>query len=257
MITVGIALVCGTAALAGGFIDSISGGGGLLTLPALMLCGIPSHLALGTNKISACLGTAVALFNFGKHGLVRWEMAAIGIPFSIIGSWLGSLLALRLHPDILGKIIIGLLPIVMLLTMFPHKRREDSGNTISNLGLWLALPLVCALLGCYDGFLGPGTGSFLILALNWCLKLNLIVSSATAKAFNLASNISAAISFIWHGSVIWTLGLIMAACFICGNLLGSQFAIKAGSQAVRKFLVVSLALLMASLVWRYFIAPML
>lgn len=257
MFTLGIAFVCGMAALFGGFIDAISGGGGLLTIPALLLCGVPPHLTLGTNKVSACLGTTVALFNFGKHGLVKWRMAAIGVPFSIIGSWLGSLLALHLHPDILGKIIVALLPVAMLITLFPHKKRPEADKNISDHRLWTALPIVCASIGCYDGFFGPGTGSFLILALHWVLRMDLIAASATAKAFNLASNISAAISFIWHGSVDWPLGLTMAGCFMVGNLLGSQFAIKMGSQVVRKFLIASLALLMASLAWRYFIAPLL
>lgn len=257
MISLGILLVCGSAALVGGFIDAISGGGGLLTIPALLLCGIPPHLTLGTNKVSACLGTTVALFNFGRHGLVRWKMAAIGIPFSIIGSWLGSLLALYLDPLILGKILIVLLPVAMLIALLPPKKRVDANSGPDGIRLWLALPFVCSAIGCYDGFFGPGTGSFLILALHWCLRLDLIGASATAKAFNLASNVSAAIAFIWHGSVVWSLGLTMAVCFMCGNLLGSQFAVRAGSSAVRKFLVISLALLMVSLVWRYFISPML
>lgn len=248
-------LVCGLAALAGGFIDAISGGGGLLTIPALLLCGVPPHVALGTNKVSACMGTAVSLANFAKHGMVHWKMAVYGIPFSILGSWLGSLLALYLHPDLLGKILVALLPVAMLGTLLPPKQKALSTLEATGIRFWLAVPFVCLAIGIYDGFFGPGTGTFLILLLHWVLLLDLLAASATAKAFNLASNISAAISFIWHGAVLWSVGLTMACCFITGNFLGSNFAIHHGAGSVRKFLIVSLILLLASLIWQYFVAP--
>lgn len=248
-------IVCGLAALAGGFIDAISGGGGLLTIPALLLSGVPPHVALGTNKVSACMGTAVSLANYAKHGMVNWKMAAYGIPFSIIGSWLGSLLALYLHPDLLGKILVALLPVAMIGTLLPPKKKINIQTESNGLRFWLAVPFVCTSIGIYDGFFGPGTGTFLILLLHWVLLLDLLAASATAKAFNLASNISAAISFIWHDAVLWALGLTMACCFITGNWLGSSFAINHGAQSVRKFLIVSLVLLLSSLIWQYFIAP--
>lgn len=255
MLTVTTALICGLAALAGGCIDAISGGGGLLTIPALLFCGIPPHFALGTNKVSACMGTAISLINFSRHHLVQWHMAAMGIPFSLIGSWLGSLLALWLNPQILGKILIGLLPVAMILTLLPPKKRKDDQQVVKDWHFWLLLPLVCLSVGCYDGFFGPGTGSILILLLHWVMGQNMLHASATAKAFNLASNISAAISFVWHGAVFWHLGLLMGGAFIIGNLAGSVIAIRAGSAIVRKFLLLSLLLLLGSLIWQYFIAP--
>lgn len=253
-LTLSCALICGVAACAGGFIDAISGGGGLLTIPALLLTGVSPHHALGTNKISACLGTAVSLANFAKHGLVAWKMAAWGIPWSIGGSWLGSLLALYLESALLGKILVILLPIAMIATLLPAGSQHDLAHEEQGPRYWLLLPCVCLSIGCYDGFFGPGTGSFLILLLHWVMQMNLIAASATAKAFNLASNISAAISFVWHGAIIWSLGIIMGACFMIGNLLGSMVAIRTGSGAVRKFLIVSLLLLLGTLIWQYFIA---
>lgn len=252
MLTLSCALICGVAALAAGFLDAISGGGGLLTLPALLLTGVPPHLALGTNKVSACAGTAIALINYSRHGLVAWRMAFWGIPFSLAGSWLGSLLALHLNSEILGKVLVLLLPIAMIATLLPPSKRSTMQPATDGLRFWLALPAVCLAIGCYDGFFGPATGSFLILLLHWALKFDLIAASGTAKAFNLASNVSAAISFIWHDSVLWSLGIIMACCFMAGNALGSSFAIHAGSGAVRKFLVASLILLLSTLIWQYF-----
>lgn len=254
-LTLTCAILCCGAALAGGFIDAISGGGGLLTIPALLITGVPPHYALGTNKISACVGTAISLFNFARHGMVAWKMVAWGLPFSLLGSWLGSLLVLYLDSALLGKVLVALLPIAMLGTLLPAGKGKNLIQEEGGYRFWLLLPIVCLSIGCYDGFFGPGTGSFLILLLHWCLRMNLIGASATAKAFNLGSNVSAAVTFIWHGTIIWSLGLLMAACFMIGNALGSSFAIHAGSGAVRKFLIVSLALLLATLIWRYFIAP--
>lgn len=251
------ALICGLAALVGGFMDAVSGGGGLLTLPALLLTGVPPHYALGTNKISACLGTAISLGNYGRHGLVAWRLAAWGVPFSLAGSWLGSLLALYLNPDILGKVLVILLPLAMVVTLLPAKKRVSTHPDPHGFSFWLLVPCVCLGIGCYDGFFGPATGTLLILLLHWVLRMDLIGASATAKAFNLASNVSAAVSFVWHGTVLWLLGVIMGICFMVGNWAGSAFAIRFGSQSVRKFLIFSLFLLMATLLWQYFLAPLL
>lgn len=256
-LTIFSAVICAVAALAGGFVDAVSGGGGLLSVPALLLAGVPPHYALGTNKIGAFLGTAIALANYGRHGLVAWRVAFWGIAFSLLGSWLGSLVALYLEPALLGKILVGLLPFAMIGTLLPPGRRHEFNGCASGLRFWLGLPCICSTIGWYDGFFGPGTGTFLILLLHWVLRMDLIAASGTAKAFNLASNVSAAVSFVWHGAVVWPLGLIMAACFIIGNWGGSAYAIRFGNKAVRKFLVFSLLLLMGSLIWQYFVAPAL
>lgn len=253
MLTLPIIILCSLAALAGGFIDAIAGGGGLLTVPALLVSGLPPHFVLGTNKISCVLGTAVALLNFTKHKLVKWRLVVWGFGFSLAGSWLGSLLALWLDPAILGKILIFLLPVGMLATFIPSKKKEMARQEISGIAFWLFLPLICLAIGLYDGFFGPATGSFLIIALHWLLRLDLLEASGTAKAFNLASNLSGAISFVWHGTVIWELGVIMACCLMLGNWLGSTFAIHVGAKAVKRFLFIALGLLLITLIIQHFI----
>lgn len=245
-------IVCALAALAGGLIDAISGGGGLLTIPALLLCGVPPHTALGTNKVSACLGTTVALFNFAANHLVDWRLVACGIGFSLSGSWIGAMLAMHLEAEFLGKVLIALLPFGMLATILPQKKNGNADQEIRGLRFWLLLPLACLCIGMYDGFFGPGTGSFLILALHWVLGMGLVRASATAKAFNLGSNVSGAVSFIWHGVVNWPLALVMGACFMGGNWLGSSLAIRVGARIVRRFLFLSLFLLLSTLIWQYF-----
>ena len=117
-------LICAGAALLGGFIDAIAGGGGLITMPALLLTGVPPHLALGTNKISACAGTGVALGNFARSHLVLWRLALAGLAFSLLGAYAGSMLALYVNGEILGKILVALLPVGMCATLLPRKERE-------------------------------------------------------------------------------------------------------------------------------------
>lgn len=255
-LTLTTAVVCSGAALTGGFIDAIAGGGGLLTMPALLLTGVPPHLALGTNKISSSLGTAVALGAFARSHLVLWRLALAGLGFSLLGSWIGSLLALQISSAALGKILMGLLPVGMLLTLAPKRKCQDRRGTPARSGprFWLLVPLVCLAIGVYDGFFGPGTGSFLILALHWVLHTDLIEASATSKVLNLGSNVGATVAFIWHGTVFWPLAVIMTACSMLGNWLGSRTAIRVGPAAVRRFLMVSLGLLLMTLIWRYFLA---
>lgn len=251
--TAGMGIFCGFASLVGGFIDAIAGGGGLLTMPALLICGVPPHIALGTNKVSASMGTIVSLYNFSRNKLVNWRMVWYGLGFSLLGSWLGSLMALAIPQENLARIIVILLPCAMFLTILPPRKNKSDSFRLEGWKFWLLLPMVCVLIGFYDGFFGPGTGSFLILALHWVLGMELVMASGTAKAFNLGSNLSATLSFIIHNAIFWSLAILMASCLMLGNWLGSNLAIKVGSGAVRKFLVISLLLLMLSLIWQYFI----
>lgn len=252
MVSAAAFIFCAAAALAAGFIDAIAGGGGLLTVPALMVSGLPPHTVLGINKVSASMGTTVSLINYSLHGLVHWRLVLYGLGFSIFGSWAGAALTLYLSSELLAKILIFLLPVGMLATFVPSRAENAPGRKITGVKLWLYLPLICLALGVYDGFFGPGTGSFLILALHWILKMSLIDASGTTKAINLGSNISGAASFIWHGAIYWPLGLVMGVCLMLGNWVGSAFAIRVGAKAVRRFLFISLFLLLTTLVWQNF-----
>lgn len=245
------------AAFTGGFIDSIAGGGGLITMPALLLTGVPPHQSLGTNKVSACLGTCVALGNFARSRLVQWRVAMAGIAFSLIGSWIGSRMALLLDAAVLGKVLVALLPVGMCATLLPKKERKLPPLPTTGPRFWLPVSLVCLAIGAYDGFFGPGTGSFLILAFHWVLRMGLMQASATSKVLNLASNFAGAAVFIFNGVVIWSLALPMAVASCLGNWLGSRMAIRVGPAAVRRFLTVSLTLLLLTLAWQYFLAPIL
>lgn len=248
-------LICTVATFIAGVVDSIAGGGGLITLPALLLCGIPPHLAMGTSKFASTLGTALALVNFARSHLVLWRVAAIGVSFSLLGAYAGSRMALMLDSAVMGKVLVALLPVGMAMTLIPKKEQPHALDMPdSGWRFWLGVPLTSVAVGAYDGFFGPGAGSFFILAFHWVLRMGLIEASATSKVFNLASNAGSLLAFLISGHVLFTLALPMAAASMAGNWLGSRMAIRIGSSVVRKCLVVSLTLLLATLVWRYFIA---
>lgn len=245
------AVLSAVSALAG-FIDSIAGGGGLLLIPALLFAGIPPQTVLGTNKFASTMGTSVAFLNFVRNGKVVWRIAAAGILFSLTGSLLGSKTILVFQNETVGRIIVGLLPLSVLSLFWPRKNRPLTDHLTSR-DLWIRVPPICFVIGFYDGFFGPGTGSFLIMAFYLLVGLDLIRASATAKAFNLASNIGAITIFLIEGKVIFFLGVPLAVANIAGNYLGSSLAIKRGSNTVKIFLFISLSILFASLFWKYFI----
>lgn len=241
------------AAFIAGFVDAIAGGGGLIQLPALLMLGLPPHHVLACNKFSATLGTASAVVSYATQRLIRYDLAAQGIIFSLIGAALGSLLALHLDPDLLGKILVGLLPIALIVTLTPIRVQKKEP---SSLNIW-KVAAVCVSIGAYDGFFGPGTGSILILCFHWLLGLELLKASATAKVLNLASNLASTITFIIHGSVLWSLAIPMAIASITGNILGSRFAVHGGNIIVQRILTFSLMLLTLTLLGKYFLFPFL
>ena len=245
-----ITIILSAVSFLAGFIDSIAGGGGLLLLPSLLLAGLPPQVALGTNKFASSIGTGTALINFILKKKVVWKIAASGIAFSLIGSFIGSKTILLFRNETVGRIIIFLLPLAMLITLIPQKE-QATGNEPSRFDLAVKIPVICLLIGFYDGFFGPGTGSFLIIAFYIFIGLGLVQSSATAKVFNLASNLGALAIFILEGKVIFMLGIPLAAANILGNYLGSNLAVKKGANTIKFFLLLSLSILMISLIWKY------
>ncbi len=233
-----------------GFIDSIAGGGGLLMVPSLLLAGLPPHLALGTNKLNSTLGTSVAVWNFYRKGKLLLPLILIGIGFTLCGGWIGSQLALSLSSILLAKVLVFMLPIGMA-ALFLKRSDTKAFTSFKKKDKWLKIPLICFSLGIYDGFFGPGTGSFLALSFYIVLRLGLVESTANAKIFNLASNLGALMGFIVSGKVIYALGFPLAVMGMVGNYLGSHWVIKNGEKIVKKCLFGVLILLMATLVVRY------
>lgn len=238
------------AAFAAGTIDSIAGGGGLISLPALLLTGMSPQFAVGTNKFSAGVGCSISVIMFGRAKLIDWKLAAKGIFFSLFGAFIGAKAALALPPDILGKTFTIMLPLIAIVCLKPQKKdttgtRETSYSMPKIIG-------ICMCIGMYDGFFGPGTGTLMILGLFRVLKMELVMASGTAKVFNLASNISGLVTFMVSGHVFYTIAIPMAAASIAGNYLGTRLAITKGASFIRRILPISLAALFITLFLQYF-----
>ncbi len=244
-----IALLCLMSFLAG-FIDSVAGGGGLVLLPALLLAGIPPQAALGTNKFAAIFGTSTALANFMKNGKVIWKIAGCGLAFSVLGSVIGTKIILYVDQNTTAKIIVVMLPITAVVTFLPKRRLKTSISEFSKKDLYLYTPLLCGIVGFYDGFFGPGTGTFLIFAFYVFLGLHLINASALSKVFNLASNVGSFVTFAFADRVLYGIGMPIAVSNLVGGYLGSILAIKKGQQFIKTFLLIVFGILFLTLIHR-------
>ena len=234
-----------------GFIDSIAGGGGLLTVPAYLVAGIPPTPTLGTNKFVSTVGTFVSTAKYVLSGRMLWPVVVVGIPCTLIGSMIGAQTIATLDPSIVRKVILFALPVAALLTLLP-KPKEHSETTVhwSSARLWITIPPITFALGWYDGFFGPGTGSLLMLALYGIGRLSFLHSAAVARVFNLISNVGALFTFLIHKQVLWHLGLPLGLAGIAGHYVGSHVALRNGAGIVRGMLILSCSLLFGYLIWQ-------
>lgn len=238
-------VVCPLVMLAG-FVDSIAGGGGLISLPAYYLAGLPPALAAGTNKLAAAMGTSLAAAHYGRSGQVDGAIAWPGAAGAFVCSALGALLMRQLPPEVVRYLVLGCIPVAAVFTLRGAGRAPRTlGLSPAGAGL-LALFIGCAV-GFYDGLVGPGTGTFLILLFMRLFGSGAVAASGTAKVVNLASNVAALISLLITGDVLVPLGLCAGACAMLGAFLGSRLAIRRGSGLVRGMMLTVLALLLAKL----------
>ncbi len=230
-----------------GFIDSIAGGGGLITTPMLLTLGVPAHYVLGSAKLSSMLGSATALFTFWRGGKVIPQILAVGTASSFAGGVLGSRLALCFNNETMTLIMIVMIPIGVLISLLSGsiKVREQP---LASSHLALKAGSIGIVVGIYEGVFGPGAGSFFLIAIHVVLKAGLIQSSATAKAYNIAANLGAVCSFAVAGTVSLALAIPCAVGSIAGNRIGAKYAMKVGPKVVRTFLYGVIAVLLASLV---------
>uniref|UniRef100_A0A7C5VNM1 Probable membrane transporter protein n=1 Tax=Fervidobacterium thailandense TaxID=1008305 RepID=A0A7C5VNM1_9BACT len=233
-----------------GFVDSIAGGGGLISLPAYLFVGLPSHYALATNKLSSAVGTLFSMIRYARKGAVIFR---IGIP-STLGALMGSVLGARLVlliPDfVLKTILTVLISLAAFFVLVGRKEQDDYLFVKNQMQVYLLALLAGFAIGLYDGFFGPGTGTFLIILYVSALKLNHVQASGTAKIVNLASNVGALFTFILNGKVVYSLGIPAAVFGILGNWLGSGLALQKGAIIIKPLMIVVLTLLMLKIVFR-------
>jgi uncharacterized membrane protein YfcA len=231
-----------------GFVDSIAGGGGLLSIPAYLMAGLPPHLAAGTNKLSASLGTTISTLRYFRSGRVHLAAAAASALLAFPGSFLGSKAALALPSEGFRAAMLVLIPVaaVLVLSRKNHGDEEDRRTPkVTGWAFWVLCAGIGFTVGFYDGFFGPGAGTFVLMFHNVVLGFGLRTASGNAKVVNLSSNYAALAVFIAAGQVMWVTGLVAGACGIAGNWLGSGLAIRNGARAIRPVFVGVLILLFA------------
>lgn len=248
-----VVFLLSAVSLLAGFIDSIAGGGGLLVLPALLMAGIPPQPALGTAKLASNLGTMVAAYNFYKNKSIVWKLVGYGIVFTLIGSYIGAKSVLFLSEKLVADIIIVVLPVALAMSFIPKKKSQLNRENWSKPVLYLGVPIACFCLGFYDGFLGPGAGTLLILVFHILFGVSLTMASGTSKIFNLTSNMGATITFMALGKCVYIFGIPMSVTYILGSHIGSKLVIKKGDGVVKYTLLVSVMLLIASLAYKFLI----
>ena len=236
----------------GGFVDSVAGGGGLITLPAYLMAGLPTHMAMGTNKVVNAIGTGTAALRYLKSGKVRVRIAVISAAGALAGSAIGTRIALLIPEDILKILMLVALPVVaVVLTVKKDFGREGStpAKDYSSRYEAAAAALIGLLIGCYDGLVGPGTGTFMIMAFTVALSMDLITASGCAKIGNLASNVASAVIFILNGKVFWALAVPAALCNAIGGYCGARYAIRGGSGKIRGMIFLVLGLMFVKMLW--------
>jgi uncharacterized membrane protein YfcA len=223
--------------LAAGTIDAIAGGGGLITLPVLLGTGMPPHLAFGTSKIQASFGTFTAARKYHQHGLIKLKVIYKGIIAGLFGAALGAISAQSLSSELLRILIpIFLLSILFYMLLSPQIGHQDAKPRMNESPFFILFGFA---LGFYDGFFGPGVGSFWMFCIAFFLGYNLMRATAYTKVFNFNSNIIATICFAIGGNIDYRIGLIMAAGQFIGSKIGAHLAIKNGARLIRPlFLVV-------------------
>ncbi|MEB3754452.1 TSUP family transporter [Acinetobacter sp. MD2(2019)] len=242
-------LLLSLAALIAGYVDAVAGGAGLLLIPAMIMLGLPTQVALGQEKLVSMVGTLAAIRNFMRSRAIIWQVVPLGVVMALLGAYVGAKCVLILPVKVLTLVVICLLPIGLIITLCKSRLlarandRENGQFTSSK----LLLSMVCLSVGFYDGFFGPGTGSLFIIALFLINQFTLLNASATAKIFNFCSNFGALIAFLMAGKLMFLLSIPMILANIVGNHFGSQHTISSNGRLVQKVLVLSVVLLIISL----------
>jgi uncharacterized membrane protein YfcA len=245
-------LILALAGFSAGFVDSIAGGGGIISLPALLAVGMPPHLALGTNKLQASLGTAFAAGNYARRGLLDRPRLPLGIAFTAMGALAGARLVVALPSMWLARLVPWLLIAIFVYVVRSPRLGESARPARMAAGTFAGV--FGLALGFYDGFFGPGTGSFWTMAFLAVGGMALPQATAHTKVMNLTSNAVALAWFAVHGDVLWRIGLAIAAANVVGALAGSSLAMEKGARLIRVFFLAAVAATLARLVWQSVVA---
>lgn len=240
-------IVCPLTFLAG-FIDAIAGGGGLISLPAFLIAGLPPHFAIGTNKMSSTMGTALTTFRFAKSGFINWKLAGVCSIVALISSSTGARLLLMVDEKIISYVLLIILPLTAYY-VFRAKDLSPTGTPRGRFEMYLIALLSTVAIGIYDGFYGPGTGTFLLLLLTGLARMKLTEANGLTKAINLSTNVAALAVLLFNGKVLIALGVVAGLFNMLGNYFGSRSFVSGGSKVVRPLIMLVLAIFMVKLIF--------
>ena len=235
----------------GGFVDAVAGGGGLISLPAYLIAGLPVHTAIGTNKVSSAMGTTLTTLKFWRQGYIRLKLAALCAVCALAGSAGGANLALLVSDHIFKILLLFILPITGFYVFRSKRLKASPDNTQQSLTRRMSvIAAVCAFgIGIYDGFYGPGTGTFLLLLLTGIAHMDLNLAAGTTKVINLSTNIAAMVTYLVNGHVIFALGLVAGVFGIAGNWLGARSFSRNGSRIVKPLICTVLVIFFVRILW--------
>ena len=245
----------GLAALFAGFVDSIVGGGGLIQLPALFTAfpGTTPATLFGTNKLASIVGTTSAAIQYNRRVAIPWRVAGPGALAALVGSWYGAKAVAYLDPAILRPLILVLLVLVAAYTFLRKELGAVSNEPEHGKRSAMLAVVIGGGIGFYDGFFGPGTGSFLIFLFIRFLGMDFLRASVSAKILNVATNLAAIGFFVGNVELMWKLAAVMAVCNLAGSIIGSRMALKHGTGFVRKMFLGVVLVLIARLTYDTFL----
>ncbi len=243
-------LLCCVAYFLAGIVDSITGGGGLITIPVMLAVGIPVHYITGTNQCSAWVGTGVAAYKYARSGNIHLKSALITLPFAVIGSYIGARLNLMVPDQYLKIFMLVTVPVIAAFVFTNKKLGEEDrsdGNSMLSVVLWSAI--IGTVLGGYQGFYGPGAGMFFMLAYAAFLKLNLVKATGNTRFVVSVASITSVCTYAMSGAVIWNLAIAATVFNIAGSWLGATLAIRNGTRIIRPIMFCVVALLIVKIIF--------
>ncbi|WP_419764452.1 MAG: TSUP family transporter [Arcobacter sp.] len=225
-----------------GYIDSIAGGGGMVQVPVLLLSGMSPLNVLASNKIASLVGVLMATIKYALSKKISWKVVSIAIVPCLVASYIGSRLVMFISDDVIKWAIILAIPIAMFFLFKKSKKIIEEKTEVNSKNIILST----APIGFYDGLLGPGTGTYMTISMKKFLHLDYLISTASTKPLNFATNVGSAIAFIFAGKVLWGIAIVLGFANIAGSYVGSHYAIKGGEEFIKKVLVFVLVFMLVA-----------
>ncbi len=223
-----------------GYIDAIAGGGGMIQVPMLLLSGMSPIHVLATNKVAGLFGALMATIKYALSKKISIKVVSIAIIPCLIASYIGSSLVMYLSDEVIKWAILLAIPVAMIFLFKKSKEIKNDVNRLTNKNIILST----APIGFYDGLLGPGTGTYLTISMKKFLNLDFLISTASTKPLNFATNFGSVIAFFMAGKILWLAAIPMALANIAGSYVGSHYAIKGGEEFIKKVLIFVLVMML-------------